>query len=656
MKKGQALVEVMVGLGIAAALMPAIVSSFFAARGGTASEQVRMQANARLRESRELLRLIKESAWSNLETNGTYHLTSSGGVWSLAPGPESGLDGLFNRQIIIADAYRDLNNQLSIIQSGNTVDPSVKHITTTVSWTSPSASSVISDYYLMRLENIPWIQTTVADFTAGIQTGTAVVNVSGGEIVLGSGGSALSDWCAPSLTLATADLPKNGVANAIHAQVGVGTNPNQILTGTGDNSSGISLAHLNVTNASAPVPTIDGTFDGYKTNDVFVQDNYAYIATDNNQREVVIVDLLQRDANGKFLEVGYYNVDGNGNGMAVAATPTLGYVLSGSKLYSFDLKSKVGSREALTNQNLMGVGSEMEVSGDYVFVSESTGTRPLEVVKVESEGKSMSTVAWSTISGQNATDLMINSTHTRAYLATSQGKVYIINMAGSFTGLLPPPIGTYDTGGMTPKGITVVTNNKAIVVGVGGTLQYQVIDIENETNPVLCTHSGQVTGGLTISNGVNGISSVQEEDGDTYSYIITGDATSELKIIQGGGGGGGGTYTSSGSFESSIFDASHSAMFNRFDVTAVVPPPDTGMTYQVAIADAVSGSCAGSAYNFVGPDKTSNTFFTNSSSLPLGSVSGYTNPGRCLKYKIFMTTANSNNSPVLYDITFNYSP
>jgi len=615
-----------------------------------------MQANARLKEAREVLRLIKVADWANVQTNGTYKIVQNAGVWSLSSGQETDLEGVFTRQIVISDAYRDLTHKLTTLPAGNYLDPSVKHIAITVSWTSPNISSVVSDYYLMRLDNVPWVQTTDTDFNLGTKTGTAVTNTLGGEIVLGSGGTARSDWCAPSLTLSTTDLPKNGVANAIHAEVGIGTNPNQILTGTGDNSSGISLAHLDVTNSSSPVATIDGTFDGYKTNDVFVQGNYAYIATDSNQKEIVIVDLTQQDANGKYLEIGYYNIDGNDDAFAVAATPTLGFALAGSKLYSFDLKSKIGRREALTNQNLMGVGSEMAVSGNYVYVSESTGSRPLEIIKVESEGKSMSTVAWSTISGQNATDLHINSTHTRAYLATSQGRMYIINTQEPYTGLLPSPISSYNTNGMTPKGITVVTHNKAIIVGSGGSLQYQVVDITTETNPVLCTHGGTVSGGLSIATGVNGIASVQEEDGDTYSYIITGDATSELKIIQGGGGGGGGTYTSAGSFESSILDASHSSMFNRFDVTAISPPPDTTLTYQVSIVDAVGGSCASATYTYVGPDKTTGTYFTTSSQLPLGTAVGYTNPGRCFRYKTYMTTSNSNNTPILYDLSVNYSP
>ena len=181
MKKGQALVEMMVGMGIAAAIMPALVTSFFAARGGGAQEQVRMQAQGRLREAREVLRLLKEANWTNITTDGAYHLTLDSGVWAipLNPPAETNLDNLFTRQILIEPAYRTLTNQLSSIATGNTLDPSVKHVTITVSWTTPLASSVIADYYLMRLENLTWTQTTIADFTPGTQTGTTIVEYQG---------------------------------------------------------------------------------------------------------------------------------------------------------------------------------------------------------------------------------------------------------------------------------------------------------------------------------------------------------------------------------------------------------------------------------------------------------------------------------------------
>jgi hypothetical protein len=112
---------------------------------------------------------------------------------------------------------------------------------------------------------------------------------------------------------------------------------------------------------------------------------------------------------------------------------------------------------------------------------------------------------------------------------------------------------------------------------------------------------------------------------------------------------------SSGTFESSLFDSGTSAMFNRFDVSSITPV-DTAIAYQVAITNPVNGSCTGAVYNFIGPDKTANTYFTASSQLPLGTGVGYSNPGQCLKYRSYLTTGNTSSSPILYDITFNYSP
>jgi len=95
----------------------------------------------------------------------------------------------------------------------------------------------------------------------------------------------------------------------------------------------------------------------------------------------------------------------------------------------------------------------------------------------------------------------------------------------------------YNTSGMSPTGITAVTGNKAIIVGTGGTNQYQVIRISDETNPILC-------GALQYSTGINGIAAVLQSNGYAYSYIITGDTDAELKIILGGAGEG--NYSSAG--------------------------------------------------------------------------------------------------------------
>ena len=160
-------------------------------------------------------------------------------------------------------------------------------------------------------------------------------------------------------------------------------------------------------------------------------------------------------------------------------------------------------------------------------------------------------------------------------------------------------------------------------------------------------------GGLNVDAGVNGVSSVIEEDGDTFSYIITGDSTTEFKIIEGGPGG---QFAITGTFTSSAFDASSTVAYNRI-IPNIVEPLGTNLELQVAIASAVDDSCSNASYYFVGPDGTSNTFFATSSAIPsINNGQGYVNPGRCFKYKAFLSTTDPNASPILNDVTVNYSP
>ena len=163
--------------------------------------------------------------------------------------------------------------------------------------------------------------------------------------------------------------------------------------------------------------------------------------------------------------------------------------------------------------------------------------------------------------------------------------------------------------------------------------EYQVIDISNETSPTRC-------GGLNIDSGVNGISSVLEQDGDTYSYIITGDTAAEFKIIEGP--------ATNGTYTSPSFDAGSDVYFNSFTVNHIVPS-STLIQYEVAVAAAVNNSCSGVNFSYAGP-------FATSSALP--STTGnaaYQNPGRCIKYKVTFSTADPTQTPILYDINFNYS-
>ncbi len=206
---------------------------------------------------------------------------------------------------------------------------------------------------------------------------------------------------------------------------------------------------------------------------------------------------------------------------------------------------------------------------------------------------------------------------------------------------------------MDPRGVTVVTNNKAIIVGHGG-FEYQVIDL---TSMAPC-------GNLNIDEGISGVSSVIDSVSRAYSYVITEDATTEFKIIEGGPGG---STAVNGAFESQTLDVCASPFFLCYNVafnhlTANVYKPDgTTVEFQVAAND-----CTG-AFTFVGPnpaDRLNSRFVaTGSGAVTLeavvpfvNNVSGYKNPGRCFRYKTYLSTNDANTSPYVYDVTVNFSP
>ena len=653
--RGQTLVELLLAIGIAAVVLPALFLGLMSARSGRAQQKQRLEATALLKETKEAVRNVREKGWATFAVNGTFHTEISGSSWTLATGSAT-VNG-FTKQVVISDVYRDSTGAITP-STAETLDPSTKKVVTTISWLTPYPSNFVATEYITRyLDNLSYPQSTVADFTPGTKTNTAITNTVDGEIILGAGGGG-GDWCQPSFLITNTDLPKSGVSNAITAIKGPNDYQSTIFAGTGDNASGVSFAKVDASSGSA---TLAKTFDGYKTNAVFGESSFAYLATDNNAKEVVIMSLTQYadpPTNQKYKEVGAIDLPGNGNADSIYVANDKAYVLGGTKLYIYSLNA---GRTTATLQNTGGLdiaatGKKIIVGagGQYAYVMTGASTNQFRIINI-TNAASPSTTSTRTIgSAQTGVDIFINTSETLAYaaIAYSAGKnnVYSINITNKAS---PSVVTTpsYSTNGMNPKGITVVTGNRAIVVGTGGTYQYQVI---STTSMALCAANSQ----LQYASGINGVAAVLQDNGYAYAYIITGDAASELKVILGGAGG---QYSSAGTFTSAPFDVATQGLtqtaFNRFDAE-FSRPPQTTIGFQVAVANAVSNSCTNANYTFVGPNRTSSPtdLFTDDGTVPLMTSGNYTNPGRCFKYKVYLTSSDPTQTPELYDFTVNYSP
>lgn len=635
--KGQSLVEILLVIGLMAVLLPAITVGIVASREGKAQKKERIAATTLMKETVEAVRSVREIGWTSFAINGTFHPVANGSSWILSSGADS-ING-FTRAIDISNVSRDSSG--TIVSTGGALDPSTKKVITTIAWNTPFPSSVQSTIYLTRTENLLYTETTESQFNSGTKSGVTVTNTNGGEVVLGAGGG--GNWCEPNPSYVVFDLPKSGVANGISATEG------HVLAATGNNSSGASFANVAVSNTKPPMPSLAGTFEGYKTNDIYVEGQYVYLATDNNAKEVVIVDISSLP----YTEVGYFDAPGSNDGISVFVKDNIGYLVQSNMFWNFDLNSKTGSRPKLDPDGFTlgspGAGESLFVVNNKAYIPVYGLLPDLQIVDISNSANMVNMMSLN-VAGYGK-GIALNSTGTRLYQVNStspdtsgQAFFYIISLdsSGMFSSLVSVVMLNGPTG---PTGVVLATGNRAIVIANGGE-NYQVVDITNESNPIRC-------GGLTIGSGVRGVTTVLESDGDSYTYLITGDANSELKIIEGGPGG---LYASSGVFESATFDTGYQTAFNRISFTAV-KPANTNITFQIASADALSGNCNGVTFNYVGPDGTNATFFNFSGPIPLDDDSiGFENPGRCTRYKAFLSTTDTFASPILEDITLNYSP
>ena len=155
------------------------------------------------------------------------------------------------------------------------------------------------------------------------------------------------------------------------------------------------------------------------------------------------------------------------------------------------------------------------------------------------------------------------------------------------------------------------------------------------------TRSGTSTAGSSVYAGGTRVSGATS--GTVWSIPLTGGVSTDagFKIFMNTG------FASSGTFVSSAKDSnpasSLSAGWGTMSWTADTPA-GTNIQFQAAASNNPSG-----AFNFVGPDGTAATFFTNG-----GSLAQF-NGNRYLKYQASFSTNSGAATPTLHDVTICFS-
>lgn len=644
--KGFSLIELILAIGVFSLITSFLVFLVLDSTRTYENLERRATATRITKEIYSALKYLKSEEWFSIrkETDqGPRHIEYTDGKYSIVEG-EVTKDSI-THSFAITLAQRDSTGML--VETGGTIDPHTRVVNISIAWTDRFGRSHLIEpkLYLNDWNINSIILTTKDDFNRGVHKDTAAAEATGGELRLQS--VLYPDWCRPERMINQYDIPGSAWAKSIFAK------PGNAYLGTRGGDVGDPFTKLTIQGVSPPILTVDGTFQGYRVNDVFVDGNYAYLATTDDTKEIIILDI----SSYPYAEVGYVNGPDSWNANSVVVKGNYGYFAQSTYVRIFDLSSKEGQRPIVGSSNVslipwiasvsqVAVREVVEngVNKRYIFASLNWDWYEFGIVDATNPS-SPKLISRTTVNNQQVYDMYVSEDSNTVFFGTnssSEKEFYIIDT--TLKSGTRPILSSVDTNGMTVWGIEVVESGKvAILVGTGGE-EYQVYSIANPRSPIKC-------GGMHINNGIYDVASIIDAQKNTFSYIVTGDANNEFKIIRGGPGGGeeetGNGFLPTGTYTSEIIDSqSDTSEYYTLTVDSEIPEGTT-MKIQFRLASSPS---AVSTTPWRGVNETT-PYITESGTflLPMGTS------GRYLQYKVdFTSDIIKAKSPLLKELVFEY--
>jgi hypothetical protein len=551
--------------------------------------------------------------WNSFSNPGTYHVEQSGNSWVVVAGAID--DGDFNRGFSVTNVCRQDSTSLPVSCGAPQakVDPSTKEIKVTVSWSFLGTQSVSSTFLLSRyFGNQTWLQTTRADFQSGTHENTRDVGSGGGGTV------ELDQINGPQEFVDDYDISTDYTFNA---------------------------NDIEVTGGFAQLKAQGSTVSGQTTNNGF----------DSN-------------SNGWSFSTWGRNLGQTGRYQASGGNPG-GYVdinfpneqrraVGGYWYQPFTTTINNPSATLTFDWRVPAYDPAPDSLHLYAFVDTGPG-EPTIANNVWDSGNIAGTTSWSsTVTVDVSSKITTPGTY---YLKVAAYVDYQRNSRGPFVAAYDNVLLDWSgTVGSYPTNNPTIYRNASFNAPTisswlsftqtaqtnGGSIQYQLSDDDgatwkyyNGSSWVNATQPNHYNDATTVNNQINSFPTTNNKINVKAFLISDGSQFVQLDRIDIGYQG-----SSVGTFTSSTFDASDLVSFNRLFWTEGTPAGTT-IDLQVAINN------DNSTWDFVGPDGTSNTFFTGGNGIiPLNIVSG-----RYARYRVEFVSLGGNRPGVL-DVTINYSP
>ncbi len=334
------------------------------------------------------------------------------------------------------------------------IDSDTKEITSRVSWQTETA----------RIQKIE-LTTLVTNWQAYQDTG--------GD----TGGGGLSgDWQNPT-TLGSVDLGPGESATGLDV-----VNKIVYLSASASDKSKPDFFIVNATNGQSPY-IVSQINTGEGLNAVDVAGNYAYVANDDDDAQLQVIDISNPALPSLIKSFKLNGVSGSGAiGQSIFYSNSKIYIgtkaASGPEFHIVDVSNPavpldIGSYETGANVN------DIFVSGNTAYIATSADNSELTILDVTNSSSIVKLGDFNAVAGDDGKSVYI--TGTTAYLGrTGGGSLSIINVSNP---ALPVQLGTANLGGAGVNGI-IVRDYLAFLATTDSNKEFQIWNVSSSSAPV----------------------------------------------------------------------------------------------------------------------------------------------------------------------------
>ncbi|MBU4369712.1 hypothetical protein KKG58_03025 [Patescibacteria group bacterium] len=364
-QKAQSLIELLIALGVFVLVVTAInflsLDTYIADRAGGE----RTQATFLAKEGIEAAISISDNNWEDLIL-GEHGLTISDGNWVFQGTEDDFSDQLTQGRRVIT------------IEEDANCNTNCRKITSEVTWqlTSARPQTVTLVTYSTNLVSHNWLQTLLTDFNLGKRNSVQTTETGDGEVKL----SLVGDWNDASvLTNFNAD------ANGDIRDIFIDNNIAYVITMNNGGSGEKEFFVLDISDNSNENITLLGSTElgtelGDDARSIYVSGNYAYIASDANNAELMVVRLTD------YTLINQYDVPVNVNGLNVFVVDDIAYLVTNvnnqEEFYALDVSNPEGEITQLGSLEIGATINEMDISDGYAYLATEGNNKELTVVRL----------------------------------------------------------------------------------------------------------------------------------------------------------------------------------------------------------------------------------------------------------------------------------